>query len=134
MSASNYAELKILDHVLGTATFAKPAAVYVGLYTADPGEAGPGTEVAAGLGYARQAVAFSAAAAGQAVNAALVTFPPAAGGAWGTITHFGIFDAVSGGNLLLSGQLMKDGVPTPRVISDSDALLLNAGAIQVNMD
>lgn len=128
MSASNYLENKLLDHALGTATFAKPAAVYLGLFTADPGEAGPGTEVA-GLGYARQQVQFSAASAGATENTTLITFPQAAGGAWGTITHWALFDASTAGNMLISGAFAAS-----RVIADTDQLLINAGDIDITLD
>jgi hypothetical protein len=33
-----------------------------------------------------------------------ITFPES-GGAWGTVTHFGIFDASTSGNLLYHGEL-----------------------------
>ena len=40
MSISNYAELKILDHTTGTASWTAPSGVYLKLHTGDPGEAG----------------------------------------------------------------------------------------------
>ncbi|WP_377846978.1 hypothetical protein [Bosea sp. UC22_33] len=61
-SASDYLEKKLLDHSLGVAAYTMPGTVYLALFTADPGEAGPGTEVS-GNGYARQSTAFAAAAA-----------------------------------------------------------------------
>ncbi|MGA0599024.1 phage tail fiber protein [Enterovirga sp. CN4-39] len=128
MSASNYAENKLVDHLLGTTTFTKPTAVYLGLFTADPGEGATGPEVA-GLGYARQAAQFSAANAGTARNTSLIVFPAATGGAWGTITHFGIFDAATGGNLLVKGAF-----DSSRVIGDTDALLVNANDLAVTLD
>ena len=128
MSASNYAENKILDHALGVATFTRPANVFLALFTSDPGEAGTGSEVA-GLGYARQQTQFNPASNGQSANTSLVTFPAASGGAWGTLTHFGIFDALSAGNLLFSGALAAT-----KVIADTDQLLLDAGSIVVTAD
>ena len=128
MSATNYAENKLLDHLVGTATFAKPSAVWVGLFTNDPGEAGGGSEVA-GLGYARQACAFNAASGGAIENTSLITFPPATGGAWGTITHWALFDALSAGNMLVKGAFTAS-----RVIADTDQLLINAGDIDITLD
>lgn len=128
MSASNYAENKLVDHVLGTTTFTRPSAVYLALFTADPGEDGTGPEIA-GLGYARQTAQFSAAVNGTARNTSLITFPAATGGAWGTITHFGVYDALTAGNLLVKGSFT-----TPRVISDTDQLLVNANDIAVTLD
>lgn len=82
-----------------------PAAVFVGLFTAAPTDAGGGTEVTGGS-YARVAVSQAdgswAAPSGtpsQTSNSAAVTFP-APTASWGVITHFGIFDASSAGNLI----------------------------------
>lgn len=82
-----------------------PDAIYVGLFTAAPSDSGGGTEVSGGS-YARVQVtqddASWAAPSGtpsSTSNSAAVTFPaPTAN--WGTISHFGIFDASSGGNLI----------------------------------
>lgn len=128
MSASNYLENKLVDHLLGTATYTKPTTVYLALYTADPGEDASGPEVA-GFAYARQSIQFNAAGSGTAANTSLVTFPAASGGAWGTITFWGILDALTAGNLLVSGAFTAS-----RVISDTDQLLVNAGALTVTLD
>ncbi len=100
---SDYAENKLLDHVLGTTTFTKPTTVYVALYTAAPSDAGGGTEVSGGS-YARQAATFSAASGGSTSNSAAITFPKATAN-WGTVVAFGIFDASTGGNLLAWNNL-----------------------------
>jgi len=47
-SKSNYLEDELLDHVLGGADWARPATVYIALYTVTPGDAGGGTEVTGG--------------------------------------------------------------------------------------
>ena len=39
-SLSDYVELEVLDHVLKTADWAQPAALYIGLSTADPTDDG----------------------------------------------------------------------------------------------
>lgn len=83
------------------------AGLYLGLFTAAPGESGGGTEVTGGA-YARQALAFGAVAAqasgSQIANAGAIVFPTATAG-WGTVTHVAIFDAASGGNMLYYGTL-----------------------------
>lgn len=92
MSAmSDYLEDAFLDHFLGTSSTTAPSAVYIGLHTADPTDAGTGAEVS-GNGYARQSMAFAASSSGTASNSAAVEFPAASGGNWGTITHIGIYD------------------------------------------
>lgn len=101
-SATDYLENKIRDHVLLATTYTSPATVYVALFTTAPTDtAGSGTEVAGGS-YARQAVDFDAGATGVAVSSADETFAalPAC-----VVTHLGIFDASTGGNLLLHGPL-----------------------------
>ena len=126
MSAmTNYLELKVLDHVLGTAAFTMPTNVYLALFTAvADGEAGTVTEVS-GNGYARQACAFGAAASGLASNSAQETFT-ASGGNWGTITHFGLYDALTTGNLLIYGAL-----DASRTINDGDTLTFAVGAVDI---
>ena len=107
MSATNYLENEVLDHVLqkGTADFTSPTSLYIGLFTAvTDGEAGTVTEVS-GNGYARTSVTFNTASGGSSTNNGDVTFPAASGGSWGTITHIGVYDASSAGNLLFYGAL-----------------------------
>jgi hypothetical protein len=103
VSFSNYLENKLLDHVLRNVAYTSPSTVYIALYTSDPGEANSGTEVS-GTAYARTVGAWGAAASGQSQNSGSVTFPTA-GGSWGTITHFAVFDASTSGNMLVYGAL-----------------------------
>lgn len=102
-SKSDYLENKVLDHALGTASFSSPSDVYIGLYTVAPTDAGGGTEVS-GNNYAREVCTFSAASGGATANDIEVTFgTPSAN--WGVIVAFGVFDSLSGGNLLYWGDL-----------------------------
>lgn len=104
MSAlSNYLENALVNAVLRNTTYTSPATVYVALFTTNPNEDSSGTEVS-GSNYSRMAVTFAAPSNGSTSNSALITFPTPSG-AWGTITHFGIFDAASSGNLLWYGAL-----------------------------
>ena len=123
----DYAELKILDHCLGTTTWTKPTAVYLGLFTADPGEASGGTEVSGGS-YARQAVTFNAASGGATDNTAEIAFPVATA-AWGTITHVVIFDAITTGNRIWYGPLTAS-----KIIGTDDQFKIAAGALDVSID
>lgn len=126
MSAmSDYLENKFLDHFLGTASTSAPAAVYIGLHTADPTDAGTGAEVS-GLGYSRQSVSFGASSSGTASNDAAVEFPAANGGSWGTITHIGIYDASSSGNLLFHSALT-----TSKTIADGDIFKVAVSGIDI---
>tara|TARA_R100000388_G_scaffold31784_1_gene24893 strand:+ start:394 stop:780 length:387 start_codon:yes stop_codon:yes gene_type:complete len=125
MSAkSNYLELKVLDHFLGTASTSAPSAVYLALFTSDPTDAGSGTEVS-GNGYSRQAITFAAASSGSAASNSAEEFT-ASGGNFGTITHFGIFDASTSGNLLYHGALTAS-----KTIADGDTLRFASGNITI---
>lgn len=100
---TDYLENKTLDHILGGPDYARPATVYFALFTSAPTDAGGGTEVA-GNGYARAAVTnnatnFPAAAGGVKSNGTAVTFAQATG-SQGTVVAVGVFDALSGGNML----------------------------------
>jgi hypothetical protein len=118
---SDYAEGQIRAHIFRTATFTKPGGLWISLHTADPTDAGTGAEVTGGS-YARVARApldanWTAASAtnGLTDNAAAITFPaPTAN--WGVVTHFGIWDAATTGNLLIYGALT-----TPKTINSGDA-------------
>ena len=131
MSAmSDYLENKLVDHIFRGQTFTAPATVYFALFTAAPSDSGGGTEVTGGS-YTRASVTTSLAnfagtqsagsttassgTGGQTSNNGTVAFPaPTAN--WGTVTHFGVFDASSGGNLLVWGALT-----TSKTVNNGDA-------------
>jgi hypothetical protein len=121
---SNYAENEMLDHMLGTGSFTAPSNVFLSLWTSDPTDAGSGTELS-GDGYARQDINFGAASSGVATSSGVVTFPTATG-SWGSITHIGIFDAVSSGNLLFHGALSAS-----KTIGSGDVMQIANGAITI---
>ena len=52
---SDYLEQEVIDHLLRTGTFGKPAGIFVALFTAAPSDSGGGTEVSGGS-YARREV------------------------------------------------------------------------------
>ena len=100
---SDFLENELIDHVLRNAAYTSPVTVYLALFTDDPTDADTGTEVSGGS-YARQSVAFDAPTNGTTQNSATITFPTATAD-WGLITHAGIYDAVSVGNLLFHAKL-----------------------------
>ena len=137
MSFTNYLEEKLLKHVLTNTAYTPPATVYVGLFTAAPGEAGGGTEVTGGA-YVRQAATFAVMAGNpsEAVTSAAVEFP-AATATWGTIIYAGVFDAVSAGNLLCFAELTDPTnftTPLSKTITTGDVLRINAGNLKVRLD
>lgn len=131
-SFSDYLENELLDHVFGNAAYSAPASLYIALFTAAPSDAGGGTEVS-GSGYDRvevtnDATNFPAASGGAKSNGQAIAFPMATG-SWGTVTHFGIFDADSGGNLLAWGAL-----DTSRAVANLDIVYFPAGELDITLD
>lgn len=122
-AASDYLEAALLDATLRATSYTSPTTVYLALYTSDPGDDNSGTECS-GTGYARQSVAFSRSGS-TASNSAAVEFPTA-GGAWGTITHFGVLDAATSGNLLYHGALT-----TSRAITSGDIFRVPTGDLDI---
>lgn len=105
---TNYTAQGILGHITGKATiFAKPTA-YLALFTAVGADDGTGfTEVSAtGTAYARVATAAADwnAAGGTSPssisNANALSFALATGAGFGTVIAFGLYDALTAGNLL----------------------------------
>ena len=134
MSKSDYLEGKILDHALGTTAFTQPTNQYLALHTADPADDGSGAELSAAAtanktGYARIAVDFNAASSGTATGptAAKEFTNSHASSSWTQVTHFGIWDASTSGNLLYYGALT-----TAKTIAAGDTLRFTAGSISIS--
>jgi len=125
---SDHAEALLLDWLMTNGSATRPTAWYVALYTVAPSDSGGGTEVS-GNGYAREAVTFAAATSpgGTTSNTNAVTFT-ASGGNWGSITHIGIHDAVSGGNLLWHGAMTAS-----KTVNDGDTLEFSIGNIDLTI-
>jgi len=104
-SISNALEIDWLDHVFENGAFGVPANIYIALSTADPTEAGTGVAEPSGGNYARKVHnTWNAAAARKVTNNGVITFNTASA-SWGTITHYAIYDAITGGNFLGYGSL-----------------------------
>jgi len=123
---SNYLENALIDAVLRNTTYTSPATVYVSLYTTDPTDADTGTEVSGGS-YARTAVTMGAPSNGVSTNSADVTFPTATA-SWGTVTHIGIHDASTSGNLLFHTPL-----DTSKTIDSGDIFKIASGNLSVTL-
>lgn len=124
---SNYLENKLLDHVLRNTSYTSPTTVYVGLYTSNPDEGNTGTEVSGGS-YARQALSVTTASGGIVTSSADVTFPQATVN-WGTISHIGLLDALTSGNLL-----MYTALTTSKAIDSGDVLKIASGSLTASID
>ena len=123
---SNYLENALINATLRNTGYTTPTTVYVGLYTTDPTDANTGTEVSGGS-YARQSSTFGAPSDGASTTSADVTFPTCTAN-WGTVTHFGILDASTSGNLLYHGALNNS-----KNIQTGDILKIEAGNLTVTL-
>lgn len=137
---SDYVENNAVDYIFRAQTWTIAANFFVGLSTAACSDSSVGTEVTGGS-YARVSVARSLAnwagtqsagsttastgTGGQTSNNNAITFPtPSAG--WGTVTHFFISDAASGGNLIICHALT-----TSKTINSGDSVSFAAAALTV---
>lgn len=128
-SLSDYAENKILDHIVGKTSFTMPATPWIALYTVAPTDAGGGTEVTGGS-YVRKQTAgsdWSAAAAGANTNATVLTFVTATGN-WGNIVAAALFDAATVGNMLIWGDLT-----VAKTVNTDDTLSFPIGNIDFTL-
>lgn len=128
MSFTNYLEDAVLDHVFGGNAYSAPSTLYVGLFTAAPSDTGGGTEVSGG-GYARQTATFTVSGTSptEATNGAAIDYPTATADL-GTITHVGVFDALTSGNLLAYAS-----VSTSKTINTGDVLRIPAGDLDIQL-
>lgn len=129
MSAlSDYSEKLLLDWLMTTGAATRPTTWFVALFTAAPSDSGGGTEVSSG-GYSRKSVTFNAASSpgGSTANSGVVTWT-AAGASYGTVTHVGIFDASTAGNLLWHGALTAS-----KTVNDGDTIQFAAGNLTLTL-
>ena len=128
MSFSNYLETKVLDHVFGGTAYTAPATLYLSLHTANPDEDGSGAEVSTtGTAYARQTVAFTT-SGNTTSNTSAVEYPTATAN-FGTVTHVGVYDASTGGNLLCYAALTSS-----KTIETGDVFRVPAGDLDISLD
>ena len=126
---SNYLENALINVTLRATSYTAPTTVYVALYTADPTDADlTANEVStSGTGYARTAVTFAAPSNGVSTNSADVTFPTATA-SFGTVTHIGLRDASTAGNLLYHTPL-----DTSKTIDTGDIFKISTGNLSVTL-
>jgi len=123
---SNYLENALINATLRNTAYTSPTTVYVSLYTSDPTDADTGTEVSGGS-YARTSVTFDAPSNGVTQNSADVTFPTATA-SWGTVSHIGVHDASTSGNLLFHTPL-----DTAKTIDSGDIFKIETGNLTVTL-
>jgi hypothetical protein len=123
---SNYLENALINGTLRATSYTAPTTTFLALYTNDPTDADTGTEVTGGS-YVRQSITFSAPSNGATSNSSAIEFPQCTA-TWGTITHVGIRDAVTAGNLLYHTAL-----DTSKTIATGDIFKVTATNLTVTL-
>lgn len=119
----------VAGNLFGTTTSpAIPSAYYIGLSTTAPAIDGSNvSEPASGSGYSRVVLDnLSAPTDGVVTNTASVNFEESTA-SWGTVTHFVIYDAQTGGNLLMYGALS-----TPRVVEEATVMTIRQSYLRLS--
>jgi hypothetical protein len=123
---SDYAEKKLLDHLLGTASYTMPSAVYLALYTVAPTDSTEGTEVTGG-DYERKVVTFNGvtSGSGSTTNNTTLDFTgmPAC-----TVVAVAVLDALTIGNILVYGTLS-----TNKTLDSGDILRVASGDLSITI-
>lgn len=133
MSLSDYYENKVLDHMVRGQAFTVPTDVYVALWIGDPLDTGAGGAEVTGGSYARIKVGatgvttFTAASGGSIGLTAAIEYTGMPNTTATPITHVAVCDALSGGNVLMSGLLGSS-----KTTSAGDSLRLTA--ITISLD
>ena len=125
---SDYLEVALLNATLNGTAFTAVNNPYVSLHTADPTDAGTGTEVSGGS-YARTASSFATASgtSGLVATDADITFPTATA-TWGAVGWIGLWDAASGGNMLYHTAL-----DASKTIDSGDIFKITTGNLTVEL-
>lgn len=135
--ASTYTKNNILKALLQGTALPLPAGTYISLHTADPGATGANeATTAAWPAYVRRKAEASGAmgsgwttpTAGVSTNTNQLTYPANDGASIVTVTHFAIWDALSGGNCLDSAALT-----TSRALAVGDILVFDTSSLSVTV-
>lgn len=125
----DYAENKILDHMVGKTSWTMPT-TWLALYTTTPVDAGTGGVEVSGGAYARVATAglWNAASGGSISNSADIVFPTATA-SWGTVVGVALLDAATVGNMIIAGALTAS-----KTVGNGDVFKFLAGQLVFTLD
>ena len=115
--------------MFGGSAYTAPSTLYVALFTAAPSDTGGGTECSGGS-YERKSMAamtVSGTSPTTATNGSAVEFVTATG-SWGTVTHVGVFDASTSGNLLAWAALTAS-----KAVASGDVFRFSAGDLDITL-
>ena len=123
---STYLAQKIIDHTLRGSSYSMPSTLYLALFTADPTDNNVTANEATGAWYGRVATGSWSAAVGSgnaSSNNNAIVFNAVTGSTI-SISHWGIYDASTSGNLLYS-----DSFPASRVLNVGDIATVAASGL-----
>jgi hypothetical protein len=126
MGISTYLANALLDHVLRGVVYTPPTTLHISFHSANPGKTG--VYELTGSAYARITATFDAAAAETTQTATELESAMATPSNWSEATHFGVWDAASGGNFLMFGALTS-----PITVLINYEALFPDGSISVTM-
>ena len=125
--ATDLLEERILDWALVLGAPVQPSTLHVALFTVLPIDDGTGGTEVSGGSYARQPVTLVRTA--QTVNPNAVVQFPVATADWGLVIGFGVFDALTVGNLLYFDSLNVN-----QTIDDTDDALFQTADLAISLD
>ena len=128
-NASNFLRSQIGAEFLNLGSATLPTELHIALFTDSVAADGTGTEVTGGS-YALKSISASSftddGVGGFTLNTSLEF--TAASGSWGTVVSMGIYDASTGGNLIVFDDLAAS-----KTITTGDAFRFNTGSIVINI-
>lgn len=138
---TNYLETQLRDEIFAGSNFSPPSAIYVALFTADPGETGSTTNEVSDSGYSRQDAAAGGAVGdgwnnvsdGKVDNAKKLEFGAISDSSV-TVSHMALMDASTGGNMLFYGPIEdSNGNSVSRTLEVGDKLVFEVGDLDVEL-
>lgn len=128
MATSNYLEDALLNAVLRNTAFTSPTTIWVALFHQDPTDFNDTAQELALASYGRVQVIFSDATSGACSNSGDINFLQATE-SWGTVSHIGIYDSETVGNLLYHGQLT-----VPKIVELNDTFSILATDLTITLN
>lgn len=133
---TSYSANRVVDYNFGGTAYSGglPATYYVGLSTSTINFDGTGATEPTGIGsYARVAFTnnktnFGTSSNGILTNAVAVNFAESSA-SWGTVTHVGLWDALTAGNIW-----WFDALSPSRAVASLTTVIFSAGAITVTFN
>lgn len=132
MPFTTYMDNAILNEFFGGTNYVPPANLFVALSKTAPTKGGTNVTEPVGSAYTRvqltnNATNFPGASNSTKSNGTIIAFPEATGD-WGTITHYVVYDAVTGGNALAFGALTAS-----KTIESGDTPSFSIGSLSISL-